>query len=160
MIVSWITVTCYSSHKNLWRVVDKFLLFTTHYVKKLLLLQFQTGSICRSFASCWRFLLLALADVRAPSAQLVPSQIHIRTASMWFPRDDTGPKLTKCAVVTTTRASVLNIHLLPTHLSRPAENLKNPEAWSRDSQAAFLCFLPPYPHPTPKASPWPRLTLH
>ena len=152
MIISWITVTCYSSHKNLWRVVDKFLLFTTHSVKKLLLLQFQTGSICRSFASCWRFLLLALADVRAPSAQLVPSQIHILTVSMWFPRDDTGSKPTKCAVITTTKASVLNTHLLPTHLSRPVENLKSPEAWPSDSQAAFLASFhrittpPPRPH--------------
>lgn len=87
----------YSSHKNFQRLLDKCLLFITHYVQKLLLLQFEAGNICRSFSSCWCFLLLALADVQVPSAQLAPPQIHILTASKWFPRDDTGSKPARCS---------------------------------------------------------------
>lgn len=106
------------------------------------LLQFEAGSISRFFISCWTFLLLALADNLALLVQSIPSQIQVLTV---IPKSsNTGSEPAKC-ILTTARASILNTHLLPTHLGWTVQNWKSPETQSRDSQAALLDTFPMRP---------------
>lgn len=122
--------------------VSKFLIFSTHYVKKLSSLHFDAGSICRLFISSWEFLWLSLADILAPLVQPVHPQSKFSLAQhdsqeMWH-RIWTSQKCSPYLA----RASVLNAHLFSIHLGWRVKNSKSPETLPRDSQAVLLASFP------------------